>query len=274
MITAFNRILATVIDAAVKPAMAWSDRLALVAAALFLALIGLLVFRFCSNQAALRRSRNVMLARLLEFRLFGDNLPGVFGTLGRTLRAGALYLGQTARPVAVLIVPFGLLLVHLSAWFEVRPLQAGEEALFTVGMARNAGHGDLKIVASDGVEVRTAGFVAPAADEVVWRIAAMNDGEREWVDVTHGDARERKTVAVSPRIERVEVARVAGPFWDRFAHPGEPPLPADGPFRFLRVDYPRREISCCGRRVHWLAALTILTIAFGFVLRIPLRVEL
>lgn len=274
MIAGFNRIVSAVIDGAMKPFETAPVWIALITAAAVLALISLLVFRFCSNQAALRRSRNVMIACLLEFRLFEDDLLGVFGTLGRTLRAGALYLAQTARPIAVLIIPFGILLVHLAAWFEYRPLQVGEQALLTVGVAEDAGRRDLGIDRSDGVEVQTAGFVAPTADEVVWRFAALREGEGDWLGVTDGSAQERKAVVVSDRLKRVEVARVAGPFWERLAHPGEAPLPSGGPFRFLRVDYPRREIACCGRRVHWLAALVILTIVFGYVLRIPLRVEL
>jgi nicotinamide riboside transporter PnuC len=116
-------------DAVVAPLADANPWAALCAFSLLLALLSVLAFRVCGNQAALDRRRDRVVAHVLELRLYKDDLLSIFPIAGRVLAALPAYLASFALPVLVLLVPAVLLLTHAACWFEHRPLRPGEAAL-------------------------------------------------------------------------------------------------------------------------------------------------
>lgn len=268
MIATLNRGVGAGIALAMRPWAGASPWLGLAAVSLVLALLALLAFKFCSNQRALRRARNRMLAHVLELHLFRDDLAGIFGAFARVLLGALGYIKETLKPLLVLAPPLLLLLVHLSGWFEWRPLRRAEPALLTA-----RADAPLTAVAAPGLRLESAPFVSPLRRETIWRFWVEDERAPLWIEVRSGAAAERKSVNAGRALVAVSPARVRDGAWARLLHPAEPPLPAGGPLRELAVDYPRREITLGGRRVNWLLAVFVLSLGFGLVLKYPLRVE-
>jgi hypothetical protein len=269
-----NKIVSRLALWCMQPLEALGPWPALGVVSLVLALFVLVVYKLMADPAALRRSRNVVVARVLELRLFKDDPWSIGGSLWRVLVALRGYVGGSMKILLVLIVPVMLLLVQLEGWFGHRALLPGEKALLTLQLGDD---GDVlavepAVAASEGLEVETGAFRWPATGEIVWRIRGLREGDQE-ITVALGDRQWTKRIAVDSAFRRISRARAVG-FWSAMAHPFERKLPAEGPIASMRIDYPRRPLRAAGVNVHWLLALFILTMVFALILKRPFRVEM
>ena len=111
----------------------------------------LLVFRFTSNQRAIRRVKDRMQAHLLEVRLFSDQLSVVIKAYGRILRWSAAYLGQTLVPLAVMTVPLVILLTQMDFRLGHETLRPQDAFLIKVLAAGNASIEEASLRVPDGL---------------------------------------------------------------------------------------------------------------------------
>lgn len=261
LIYAFNKAVSSICAAIIGPLAGLSYGLALGAISLVTALVALLVFKCCSNQGRIKRAKDVALARILEIRIYKDDLFGIFSAFGRILAATLRYLALCIVPLAVMILPVGLMIFHMAAWFEYRPLQNGDTALVTAAM-----NGDCTPVleSSSGIRIETDAFVL-RDQTATWRISLTDDDNPQWLTVKAGGKEFVKEVhscgsgRIYPRLD----SSVAG----RLANPVERPLLPSDAIRSIEVQYPKS-----GR--HWLAGWLVLSLLAGWILKYPLRVEI
>ena len=96
----------------------------------------LLIFKYTSQQAAIKRTRSQIKANLLALSLFKDNVWVGLRAQGRILaNAGKLMLLAVV-PMLVMTLPMVLLLGQLALWYQARPLNVGEEAVVTVKLSK------------------------------------------------------------------------------------------------------------------------------------------
>jgi hypothetical protein len=88
-----------------------------------------LVFRWGTDRAAVRRSTNLMLAHVLEFRLFLDEPVLVLQAQRDLLKANLHLLRLLMLPCLILAVPFFFLFGYLNERYGLAPLQAGRAAV-------------------------------------------------------------------------------------------------------------------------------------------------
>jgi hypothetical protein len=252
------------------PAGAWAG---MVAVSLLTALLALVIFRYTSSQSGIRAVKDRLISHLLEVVLYRDELRVVLRAQVAILRDDVKYLGYALVPLAFMIVPVGVLLIQTDLRYGHRPLALGEQVI--VGVKLRSAGGNLSRVslsASDGAEVETPPLTMPAIGEVDWRVRGVTAGDHELRFSVNG--REfSKRIAIGERASRIAVLRVGGGAWQQFLHPGEPPLPADGPVEWIQVSYPGREMRALGWRMHWVWPWLVLTLALGYILKGPLRVQ-
>ena len=118
-----NRIFNAACDGLMAPFLSLNPWVGLSVFSLIITVVALLAFKFCSNQRDIARARGKMLARLLELRLYKDNVFGIFSTLARVLVGILVYMKAYLIPVAILIIPVSLILIQLSCWFDGRPFR-------------------------------------------------------------------------------------------------------------------------------------------------------
>jgi hypothetical protein len=129
--TTLNRVLTTIFDVLTWP-LSWMPPLAgLVILSVLTGILFLLVFPHVSNQGAIKRTKDAIKARLLEIRLFKDDLMLVLRATGRILVSNGLYLWHNLRAMVILLVPFCLILFQLNARYAYGPLKVGDRTLLT-----------------------------------------------------------------------------------------------------------------------------------------------
>src|SRR5689334_14613881 len=110
--------------------------LALAVLVVVTAIAALLVFRWVSNQKAIRKAKDRIGAHVLEIRLFPDQLNVVGRAYLAMLTGTFAYLRHALRPVTVLFLPLFLLFVQMEAYFNYKPLPVSEDFLLKYEIGR------------------------------------------------------------------------------------------------------------------------------------------
>lgn len=266
------------------------SQVALIVLSAIAGILAALAFRYTSNQRALKRVADQIRASLLAMRLFKDDLRSVFAAQAGLLKASVLRLWYSLPPLAVLIVPFVLLLAQLSLWYEYRPLAPGDQAVADVQIAPEAWeqYSKLKLVAPDNVDVvgpvRAVGAAenSPKANLISWDLrprTAPPDNEAlllRWkLDdeivaekqlVVRNDADASVLTFVSPM-------RPGTSFWDRLLYPGEPAFGADSPIQKIEIRYQSRANTIFGLKIHWVITFFVVSILAALAVKPFVRVQ-
>jgi hypothetical protein len=187
-----------------------------------------------------------------------------------------VYLAHSLAPLAVLLVPFFLLLVQIEARFGWSGLPPGEPLLLTAEVDAIGRLTDLALAleAPAALSPRTEALRIERTRELVWRLGAAESGEHRVTLVVAGRPLAlRAIVAAGDGPVRVAPARYRADQAGTWIAPGEPPLAADSPLRAVRLSYPRHGGEWLGlSRAAWI--FTAATAAFAFALRRRFGVEI
>ena len=236
-------------------------------------LCGLLVHKYTSNQAAIKRLKDRMKGHMLAIKLFRDDVGVMFRSTGDVLRCSLSLFRYTLVPLAIMMVPFVLATAQLGQRYQWRPVHPGESVVLSARMAPEI---DLlttspSLETGDGVAVETPPLRIPSEHQVLWRVRAVTSGTHR-VRVRVGQHTAEKTLTAGDHFERVSALRSNGGFGDSLIHPAEPPLPTDSAFQSISLAYPDRESWFCGTTV-WMLWLGGVSIGAAFLLKPVVGVE-
>ena len=237
------------------------------------AIFSLLVFRWTSDQKAIRRVKDRIGAHVLEVRLFPDQLRVVARAYLTLLGNILLYLRHSLRPLLVLTVPLLLLFVQMEAYFGRMPLEPGRDFLLQATF-RNVQSLDQAILQLPPGLVLTAPPVRiPPDREVDWRLRAERPGNYN-VSVTVPGTEFAKRIVAGGSLARVDVERVRGGIWEQILNPGEALLPQAGPLDRIEVQYPPRAFHLRTWEIDWIVPFLAITLIAALALKGFLRTEL
>jgi hypothetical protein len=231
------------------------------------AVLALLVYRYVSNQAGITRAKELIVAHLLELVLFKDDFLVSLRAQGSLLRANLTYLGHALLPMAVMIVPFLLMLVQVESRFAFRPLAAGEAALLTLTLDsdRPVSQRAVELELPRGLVQETPALRVDETGQVVWRVRGERLGDHD-LTIAIGSDLVKKRVQVGENGMWVATDLYRASHWETLLYPQEPALSDDGPASVLKLDYPRATSSWIGLSLpSWLFFVS--SIGFGFLLR-------
>jgi hypothetical protein len=234
----------------------------------------LVVFKYTSNQAAIKRARDDINANLLALKLFKDSVSVTARAQGRLLFGAGRLLVLGLLPTVVMAVPVTLILGQLSLWYQQRPLRVGDEAVVTVKLNGEPGapFPAVKLRPSDAVETTAGPVRVFSRREVCWNIKVREGGyHRLSFDVDGVEA--EKELAAGDGYMRVS-ARRPERAWseDLVYYPAEPPFGPDSPVRSIEIDYPRRDSLRTGGEswaLSWFVALVRASDWLGGGLGVP-----
>src|SRR6266436_5601807 len=184
-------------------------------------LVMLWIFRLTSKPEAIRRARQLLLAYLLEMRLYGDEPSMVLRAQWRLVRANARYLGLMLVPLVCAGIVLLPLLAQMERFYGSGPLPPGRTALFTVqlrGPADWSGEPP-HLEAPEGIRVETPAVRVAAENRVVWRIRAESDVSGSLHAAFSWGAVEKRVEAGTR--QRPVVSRRVSSAADLVLHPGE-----------------------------------------------------
>lgn len=174
-----------------------------------------------------------------------------------------------------LMIPVGIILLHLAGRYEKRPFQIGETTVLTLRLAENTSWEQLKKVeidVPDGLKLETPPVRIVQLSEISWRIRVEEQGEY-WVAFKLADHVVKKKIVVNEILLPLDSKVTRSSFSTLLSNTDESSLPESGPFLAIEMRYPKREFDMFGFELHWLLSFFLLSLVSGFAFKRFLRVE-
>ena len=272
--SALNRALTAAFDLLLRPLQLLSPVAGVGVAALATAVIVVLVMRATSNPRAIRGARAGMYAAILEMRLFNDDLRAILRAQLALLGSNAAYLRASFVPILWLMLPLGLLIVQLDAYYGRAAVSPGQLVLVKAVIRDDSSPMQdprATLATSAGARIDIPGIWFPETHEVLWSLSPQAPGEYD-LRLRVGTEEMIKTLAVSNQVVRASPARVAAGFFDQLRYPSEQPLPGRSIVKAIIVSYPERALDVFGWQIHWTFVYGLLSILFALALALAFRV--
>ncbi len=243
------------------------------------ALSGLLflgIFKYTSNQKAIKRVRDDINANLLALKLFKDSARVAVRAQGRLLIGAARLLILALIPTLVMIVPASLLLAQLALWYQSRPLRIGENAVVTMKLNGTAesSWAAVQLEPNDALEVTTGPVQVQSQRWVCWNIKARENGYQRLIFRVDGQTID-KELAIGDGYMRVSAQRPGWSCWDVLENPKESPLSPDSPVQSIEIAYPDRSLwKIYGIEVPWMVYWFVVSMIAGFCFSRVIKVNI
>lgn len=271
-----NAMFASLTAAVLAPFLALPGWVGLVVLSLLAGAVAGVVYRYTSNQAALKRVAGEVSASLLAMRLYNEDFVVAFRAQRQLLKASAMRIWYSLPPLLVLMAPFVIALGHLAMWYEFRPARPGDSLLVTLTAREQAWESvkDAPLSAPEYVDVESR-VRDSNARTVTWRLrAAKPTPLREAATLSWAiDGKQvEKQVVVSESpdsLQFVSPKRPTPSLWDILLYPGEPAFDASSPVQSIEIGYASRAAPWLGFAPPWLAIFFIVSIV-GALLLMPL----
>jgi hypothetical protein len=221
---------------AVLPGWVSATVIAVVTGVLMLA-----IFKYTSNQRAIKRVRDDISANMLALKLYKESALVALNAQWGLLRGAAGLCVLALVPMVVMALPITLLLGQLSLWYQARPLAVDEDAVMTLQL--NGGVDtpwpDVQLQPTDAFEVVTGPVRVQSQREICWELKARVAGYHRAVFLVEGQAVDKELV-IGNGYMRVSSQRPGWSCLDALENPGEKPFSVDSPVRSIDIDYPPR----------------------------------
>jgi uncharacterized membrane protein (DUF106 family) len=272
----FNSIFGKIFEIIFFPFRKMNPWIGMILISFLTALLMLCVFRFTSNQQGIKNVKNKIKAHLLEFRLFKDSLNISLKAQGKILRYNLKYIGYSAKPLLVMIIPLILILIQLNLWFGYHSLAPGQKAILKAELEMNQSLLDteFKIETSSGLVVETLPLRIEDKGEVNWGFQTKEAGIHELALTVNGQRIVKKVAVAQNLLSKISPVKIRRNFIDEVFNPGEAPLPGNIPVKSIEINYPSRPMNLFGWRIHWIIVYFALSIIFGFAFKGIFRVEI
>src|SRR5438128_8925117 len=143
---------------------------------LIIGLLMVVVFRYTSDQKAIRLAKDQLKAHLLAVRLFQDQLPVVLSSYGRILRCTGRYLRLAFKPLLFVILPLTFLIVKLDRYLGWAPLPPGQEFLVKFRPTGREAVNEASLLLPPEMKTTAPAVTVPSGSEGGWRAGADRKG--------------------------------------------------------------------------------------------------
>jgi hypothetical protein len=230
------------------------------------------VFKYTSNQHAIKRVRDDINANLLALKLFKDSATVALKAQGRLLLAAGRLFVFAIVPMLVMALPVTLLLGQIALWYEARPLRVGEEAVITLklGGKPESAWPQVGLAPTDVADVLLGPVRVRSKREVCWNVEAKKPGNHLLMFQV-GDTTVAKEFAVGEGFMRVSVERPGWNWESILLNPWEEPFRPDGPVQSISIVYPERPSKTSGTfwwMIYWFVVSMVAAMCFKPALKV------
>jgi len=231
------------------------------------------VFRYTSNQRAIRIAKDRLKAHLLAVRLFQDQIQVVLISYWRIVRSTGTYLRLAFMPLLYVSIPLIFLIVQIDRYLGYAPVEVGQTFLMKARLADSGSLDQVSLQLPPGLSLSAPAVHVPAQNEIVWRLVSASRGRRN-VEVAAAGQAVSKSLEISQGLKRVSPVRLRDRWWQRIFVSGEPPLSANSPVESIEVNYPERTIAFAWMEWNWIWLFFVLSLIFGFLFKTILGIEI
>jgi hypothetical protein len=235
------------------------------ATAIPVTLFALVVFRYASDQAGIRQAKDRIKAHLLELWLYKDDPAVLLRAQGSVVVHSLAWLGYSLLPLAIMIVPLGLVIVQLETQFAFRALPPGEPAILVATLADGVLQAQPARLGGEGVVAETPALRVRDRGQLMWRVRAAAPGVHV-ARIDLADAAVATDILAGAGTARLSPAAYREDDWRALGYPAARALPAGAPVTRLELEYPRARGEFLG-----LSTASWMLLAFSLLLGFAMR---
>jgi hypothetical protein len=219
-----------------------------------------LVYHFVSKPERIRRSRARFHARVLEMRLYPDDIVLLTRAFLGALAAQLDYLRSAFKPILIVALLALPLYLQTESRFAHRPLRANERTVVTAVLKQglDARTVPVSLGGSEGVAVDARSLRVRASREIAWRVATHQPG-------THAMTARVYDQEYQFAVRAKEDARALGML---------PAIPRECALDEVRVAYPEATYALLGAHFGWLTVFIVGTLVGALIPTRLLRIQL
>ncbi len=243
---------------------------------LLVGILMLVIFRYTSNQEAIRKTKNKIRAYIFELRLFKDELGIVLSAQKKIFSYNMKYMSYALKPMLFMIVPLALILIQLEGWYGFKALTPEESAVVSLKLSDGNQEviNGITMTASPGLEIDSPALRIQSEKEVNWRIRAKEFGSHSLTFNVDNYSFNREVIVSEKGLKRITPASFRSELWNFLLNPGQKAIPDNPYVEEIDVSYPLNSIKVYKWGLHWLVVLFVLSIVFGFALKGLFKVEI
>jgi uncharacterized membrane protein (DUF106 family) len=209
----------------------------------------LAIFKYTSNQRAIKRVKDDIKANLLAVKLFKDSILVTLSAQGQVFLGAFRLFVLALVPMAVMMVPALLILGQLALWYQARPLRVGEAAVVTATLTHDDSSDfatpEIRLQPNSSIEVATGPVHVLSKREICWKIVARENGYHNLL-FQAGEQTAEKGLAIGDHFMRVGTEKPKWSWSDVLLNPDEPPFGPDSLIQSIEIEYPQRSSWTCG----------------------------
>jgi len=274
MVQGFSNVLTAIFDVLVLPfgsnrtAALWGISLATGVVLIFL-------FKVTSNQDRIKATRDAFSARILEMRIYQDDLGLILKALAAALWSNVAYLRASLVPILVLLVVALPVFVQLDERYGRTNLEPGETTLLTVTLKDGVDPMTTPIRADGGSAVTLDAPPVRVEDrrEVNWRVRADSAGVHPFT-VTVYDTPYEFPIVVAKSNRSIGYTRHANSHADALFHPGLPVIPKNSALQSVHLEYPTRDYSLVFWQSPWWLVFIVVVSVGALVPKFLFRIQI
>jgi hypothetical protein len=274
MLQGFSSILTAFFDVLVMPfgdnraAALWALSLATGVALIFL-------FKATSNQERIKATRDAFKARILEMRIYQDDILLILKALGAALWTNVAYLRASLKPILVLLVVALPVFVQLDERYGRGPLAPGATTLLTVTLKDGVDPMTTPIAADGGaaVAIDAPPVRVPREREIDWRLEVREAGVHPFT-VTVYDTPYRFPVVAAESNRTIGHSRTANSRSDALLHPALPEIPRNSAIQSVTLRYPSPDYPLVFWRAPWWVVFLVLVSLGALIPKFLFRIEI
>jgi uncharacterized membrane protein (DUF106 family) len=272
----FNSVFGKIFDILFLPFRGMSSWVGMIFISFLTGLLMLFVFKWTSDQQGIKKVKNRIKAHLLELRLFKDSLSQSFRSQGNILRCNLRYIGYSAKPMLVMILPLILIIIQLNFWFGYESLKLNEAAILKIKLSegQNPVETQIDVQPSSGLVIETPPLRIEESEEINWRFSATQPGLQQFTLTIDGTTVSKKVDVSQKPLSKISPLKPGKKFLDQVLYPTESPVRGQIPIQKIEIQYPTKNMNFFGWEIHWIIVYFVLSIIFGFAFKGVLKVQI
>ena len=274
MLYGFSKILTKVFDVLVMP-FGNERTLALAVLSLLTGVALIFLFKWTSDQKKIKDTRDKFKARILEMRIYQNDIVLIHKALFAALWTNLVYLRVSLKPIVVLLLFVFGIFVQFDERYGRGHLEASDHALLSVTLkdGNDPKNVDFDLETGDGLVVDSRPVRSSATRQIFWRIVANKPGTHD-LDVRVGGFDYRMPVRAEKTNGVIGHTRTAGSFFDPLLFPSLPEIPAESPLKAVSLQYPPTEYELFGWGTHWLVVFIIFSFVGALIPKFVFKIEI
>jgi hypothetical protein len=233
------------------------------------------LFKVTSNQARIKATRDAFKARILEMRIYQDDIVLILKALGAALWTNVSYLRASLRPILVLLVVALPVFIQLDERYGRAPMEPGDTALLEVTLKDGVDPVSVAVTADGGhaVSLDTDPVRVPSTREISWRLRVNDAGVHPFTVRVYDTPYEFPvTAAVSNK--PIGHTREANSLASPLLHPSLPMIPKNSAIESVDLHYPTQDYWLVFWQAPWWVVFLVLISVGALVPKFLFRIEI